>query len=593
MPREQLLGLVAEVDRLLAAGAGAAAGHDGLSRRGRTLRELGQKVAALVPVADAIERVACGSPREGERAFLDLVVMARQLRGNLAGTGPQGELQAIEESGPWQTPMPARDVYNTHEALTADTWSAALHGAVEQEVAGDLRLVPSALAALQSNKSNLSELVADRVLPAIGRGVLPDLLAKLDLKGKAADARRLRAICKIAPKIGAELCRKGISDGSPTLKIQALECLPDVGEPGEAEQVGYRLCSDKKKEVRLAALSALRRATGDEALQTLIEALAQEEEEVHGRALEVLCELPHRRTTERLLREVNERSSALPPPEAKPKKGAKKNAAGSVSKSESLREKAVFQLSRFIAAVGGRRESKNRAAIETLLTMARHSDAEVRRAAVAALAQMGPAIPEVVPTLLEALYDSEFLVVNEAVKSLISFAPQYREKAIPALLQRARGPNVGPIIANDIAAILPAHADQFADAILSLLREMLKNKDLHLSAANALAEIGPAASELLPDLLAIAESGAFYANIGHVFATIDPEGTTAMPVLVQLLGDRNARVRFFALQGLMGYGTEARAAEPLVAKLLKDRDWSVKHQAEMTLKAIIGESIRA
>src|SRR5581483_4896158 len=166
MPREQLLGLVADVDRLLAAGATAAVGHDGLSRRGRTLRELGQKVSALQPVAEAVERVTTAGTREVGRAFLDLVVVARQLRGSLAGTGPAGELQAIEESGPWQTSMPTRDVYNTHEALATDASSAALKEAMEREVTGDLRLLPSVLAALESNKSSIADPVADKVLPA-------------------------------------------------------------------------------------------------------------------------------------------------------------------------------------------------------------------------------------------------------------------------------------------------------------------------------------------------------------------------------------------------------------------------------------------
>jgi hypothetical protein len=40
MSREQLLGLANEVGRLLAAGSSAAAGHDGLTRRARALREL-------------------------------------------------------------------------------------------------------------------------------------------------------------------------------------------------------------------------------------------------------------------------------------------------------------------------------------------------------------------------------------------------------------------------------------------------------------------------------------------------------------------------------------------------------------------------
>src|SRR5262245_14007806 len=226
MSREQLLGLGTDVDRLLAAGATAAAGHDGLSRRGRTLRELGQKVAALLPVADAVERVTSSSSREVGRSFLDLMVMARQLRGSLAAAGTEGSIQSVEASGPWQTPTPTRDVYSAHDALTGDASSSGLHDAAERQVTGDLRLLPSALAALESGNSHLADVVADKVLPAVGRGVLPDLLAKLELpKGKAADARRLRAVCKIDPKIGGDLVRKGLTEGSLTLKIQALECL--------------------------------------------------------------------------------------------------------------------------------------------------------------------------------------------------------------------------------------------------------------------------------------------------------------------------------------------------------------------------------
>jgi HEAT repeat protein len=589
MPREQLLGLVANVERLLAAGATAAVGHEGLSRRGRTLRELGQKVPALLPVADAVERVTSSSSREVGHAFLDLVVMARQLRGSLAGTGPEGPLQLIELSESWQTPMPTRDVYNAHEALTTDTWSSVLHGAVQHEVTGDLRLVPSALAALESNKSNLSDLVADKVLPSLGRGVLPDLKAKLVLKGKTADARRLWTICKIDPKVGADLCRQALSEGSPALKIQALECMPDVGESGEAEQVGFRLCSDKKKEVRLAALSALRRATGDEALQTLIEALSHEDEAVHERALEVLGALPHPRTTERLLREVKERSSAHSLPVAKPNRSAKKNAAKANQESEAAREKAVFQLSRFVAALGGRREDKNPEAIETLQTMTSHSHEVVRRAAIVGLVKLGPATPVVVPTLIEALNDSQFLVVNEAVKSLVNFAPEFRERALPALLERAHGPN-GPSVAHDIAAVFPAHMDRFADAILTLLRQMLKNRNLHSSAVKALAGIGPDAQGLLPDLFAIIESGVDYAYLGRVFANIEPEGTTSIPTLIELLNGREAIVRRNALEGLEGYGPKAQAAAEAVAKLTKDRDWFVKRKAEMVLKSITGDA---
>src|SRR5205085_7143925 len=90
MSREQLLGLAGEVGRLLAAGAPAAAGHDGLARRARALRERGGQVPALAAVADAVERVTAAAPKQAAPAFLDLVLLARQLRADLSTAGAEG-----------------------------------------------------------------------------------------------------------------------------------------------------------------------------------------------------------------------------------------------------------------------------------------------------------------------------------------------------------------------------------------------------------------------------------------------------------------------------------------------------------------------
>ena len=57
MPREQLKSLAADVQRLLVAGSGVAAGDDGLRRRATALRDLGKKVPVLAQVADTVERV--------------------------------------------------------------------------------------------------------------------------------------------------------------------------------------------------------------------------------------------------------------------------------------------------------------------------------------------------------------------------------------------------------------------------------------------------------------------------------------------------------------------------------------------------------
>src|SRR5437588_5948339 len=116
MPREQLLGLATDVDRLLDAGATASSGNENLLRRSRALRELGKKVAALNPVADAVDKVTQATGKQVGAAFLDLVHTMRQVRASLVGTGLAGDLKLPMPSGPWQTPQSVRDLNPLYEA---------------------------------------------------------------------------------------------------------------------------------------------------------------------------------------------------------------------------------------------------------------------------------------------------------------------------------------------------------------------------------------------------------------------------------------------------------------------------------------------
>src|SRR5262245_55365119 len=226
MPREQLVAFTADVDRLLAAGASAAVGNDSLRRRCKTLRDLGQKVAALNPVADAIDRVTQAAPSQAAPALLDLVVLSRRIRASLATAGVTGDLELLPESGPWRTPLPVRDVPPLIQALTQSGpgREELLKSTLERNAFGDLRLVSGLLEALDDGHAPIAELVAREALPAHGRAVLPDLRAGLNLQGKTADARRLLAICRIDASMGASLCRRALSEGSQPVRVQALEC---------------------------------------------------------------------------------------------------------------------------------------------------------------------------------------------------------------------------------------------------------------------------------------------------------------------------------------------------------------------------------
>jgi hypothetical protein len=223
MPKEQLLALAADADRLLAAGAAAGIDNENLAGRARALRELGRQVPALASVAETVERVVQAEPRQAGAAALDLVRTARQLKASLAGCGVAGELEPLPESGPWGTPLPLRELRPLYEALTTagPGREATLREAAGRGGLGDLRLASALLGAVGDGYAPLADLVADQILPSLGRAVLPELLAGLDLNGKAADARRLRAVCKIDRAAGADLCRRAMSQGGKEVKEAA------------------------------------------------------------------------------------------------------------------------------------------------------------------------------------------------------------------------------------------------------------------------------------------------------------------------------------------------------------------------------------
>jgi HEAT repeat protein len=596
MPREQLLGLAADVNRLLAAGSSAAAGHDGLARRARALREAGAKIPALTAVADAVERVTAAAPKQAGPAFLDLVLLARQLRASLSAVGVEGKAEPPPPSGPWQTPGAAGDVYPAHEALTrsgSGGRAEALDDAIKRNRVGDLRLASALLAGLEDGSSGLADMVAKQALPAVGQAVLPDLKARLDLQGKAADARRLLAICKIDARAGAELCRKALAEGSPALRIQALECLPEVGRPGEAEQAGLAHCRDKKLDVRQAALSALRLSKSDEALSALLAPLEEPDWSVYHTAKYALSELPHPKATARLVEGLNARVAALPAEVPLPKGGGKKAAAlrAEAEKANRQRELQLDYILRNVETLGDRKRDTE-AIPGALVLLARHPEARLRAAAVTALGQLGVGAPQVVSALAEALSDRETDVAEAAAEALGHLAPAQREAALPAALKMLENLKVQEDVGGALLHLLPEHMERFGPAILERLRLQLQSKNYWLLDAveTALQEIGPAARPLLPDLLERLRAGDGDMNYAGVFVAVEPEGGTTVPALVQLLAKAaKPNVRLFALGALTEYGPKARAAEAVVSGLLKDRSAAVKQYAQAALERIRGE----
>jgi HEAT repeat protein len=591
MPREQLLGLASDVSRLLAAGSSAAAGHDGLARRARALRELGAKVPTLAAVADAVERVTAAAPKQAGPAFLDLVVLARQIRGSLSLAGADGAIEAVPVSGPWQTAAPLRDVGPVFEALShsGEGREETLKDAVARKVVGDLRLLPALLGGLSDGYAPVADLVANEALPALGKAVLPDLLARLDLQGKNPEARALRAVCKIDPARGADLCRRALEEGSIPLRVAALGCLPDVGKPGEAEQVGLKLCQEKARDVRVAAVGALRAGQGDEALETLVGLLQDKEREVILAAEEALTALPHPETTTRLLRELEAVLGALPPPpKKKPGKMAGKQAILKATRGRGYTEadRRAQDAARLVRILGKRKDGQRQAA-KAVVPLAGHHETWLRLAALEALGQLGPVTEAVLPTLLEVLNEKDPELQKTALEALKEIEPARRGEAVGRVLDLLEAGKIDREAQGEAIPLLPPHVDRYGPRVLAAVAATLKGKDwwCRYAATDAIIAIGPAARPLLPRVLDNLRAGQLHPLV-KVLPVLDPEGEEAIPAAIRWLNDKKSDARVSALQVLMRYGPKAARAAEAVRKCLEDPDKWVRGVAEPALSAI-------
>ncbi len=603
--RDQLLGLAADVDRLLAAGATAASGNENLSRRGKSLRNLGEKVAALKPVADAVGKVLEAPAKQIGHAFLDLLTMARQLRTSLSSVGVEGTLAPVSASGPWHTPLHVRDLTPLHGCLagSGSGREEVLKDAIQRKATADLRLLSPLLDAIEDNYAPLSDLVTEQALPALGVGVLPEVETRLKITdGKIPDARRLGLICKLNPERGLELCRQAIKTGSIALRVKALELLPDISHKDEAEKTGLELYQDKSAEVRVAAILALRHAKSKEALAAILAAASDRSTQVRNAIVKTLTEMPNPETTPRLLLRIRESVEQLdqlkPEKKEKPPKGkkttGKKAAATSKTDAAFYKKKGelIQEATFWLAIVEYRKGAGREEAARAILPLLDHKEGSVREGALAALGGIGAVIEGVIDRFIDKLKDKKPKVAGSAAFSLRKMEPTLREPAMPTVLELLEKPKLDETLRGGLLHLLPGHLATHGDRILSILRKEFASKNHYRRSTvlNVLCEIGPPAADLVPDVVEGMSSGGGYYNYlqyPNCLTKLDPEGVQAVPGLIKLLDDKKHEVRWRAVCTLQTYGLKAKAAIPAIRALIdREKKDAYYHFAEGALKAI-------
>jgi hypothetical protein len=272
-----------EVRRLAIAGSPLVVGDFRLKKLAAPLEQAGAKVPVFAQVAKAISDVVNGKEADSAVNLLNLSTLLNAILYTQGLSGADGAIRELDTfaSNSASTRTPARLLKPLVQALTS-TGSGRFEivkSAVERGAFNDLRLIDPAVQALGDVYPELAELVAEKILPGYGPGIVPLLKSGLDLKGKKSDARRLQIMHQLDPDGTLALCKTALEDGSPEVKAAAIaclgkheDCLPLVLEQGNA----------KSKILRAAALEALAEHDRPEITKLFIEL-------VKGTALDILA----------------------------------------------------------------------------------------------------------------------------------------------------------------------------------------------------------------------------------------------------------------------------------------------------------------
>ncbi len=526
MVADVLRDLAEDVRSLLAAGATAAAGHPGLRGHAAALRRLAASAPALAPLAQAAGRAADGA--EPSQALLELLARLRPARAALAGSGAAGDLHPIPASGPWRSPGTADALHAAAAGLKQKGQRgydalAPLAGAAG---AGDLRLLAAVTAALDNPYGPTADLVAQRLLPAFGPALAPELRAGLGLRGKAGEGRRLVALAHVDRRAGRELCRAALREGSPAVRAVALRGLA-VAAPEEAEREAVAaLAGGGPAPLKRAALDLFRerRATSADVVPALIRVLKDAGHDFSCRAREALARQGPAAVL--ALAEV------LRGPSARNRRGA------------------IWVLGEIGPEAGGATEALV-AALRDQPTDYSIPDCEDPRAA---LARIGPPARAAVPALRE-----EFERGGAA-----------RFRPAEALV----------MITGDVKRYLPVLVEGLS------WPHML----VRWGAAQALGRLGPAAKPAVPALVRALEDrpGNVCHHAAVALGRIGHKAEEVVPLLIDLAGSEKDYWRHAAVEALGLFGPKARAALPVLQAAARDRSRYVRQAVGPALAAVEG-----
>jgi HEAT repeat protein len=411
-----------DLQRLLLAGSGAASGDEELLRTQDTFGKLAAKVPALAAVQEQIGKVLEAKGRTAATELLHLGVMNLRIRGAQARAAAGEGLEPLPPAVPLETSTPQHDLEAIHRALTSGVSFSGkkiqrykvVEDAIERGTFRDLRLLDLWTKALTDPA--LGDLVAERVIPALGEAAAAHIERQFNPRGKSADARRLRCLVAIrgeaarplveaclqatevplplapeaVPEPGKKETRKKAErDASVEVRTAAVEALEKVA-PAEAEERACALYhTEPQQELRAACVQVMGVGNRETTLDLLLSAL-HDSAHVIAFAVASLQRFRHPSTTERVLALLTPEALDIKPYKApRAKAGQKLTQAQQQAQQKVLRS--IEQRTKFVCSVIqvlGKRLSPE--VLDRMIDLfRRHPVAAIREAAGEALKASG------------------------------------------------------------------------------------------------------------------------------------------------------------------------------------------------------------
>ncbi len=260
------------------------------------------------------------------------------------------------------------------------------------------------------------------------------------------------------------------------------------------------------------------------------------------------------------------------------------------------------------------RDNKDKATLDALIKLAEDSDPELRRYVVQGLGKMGPEAASTLPRLTGLLKaDPANLVRYDVIVALEEIDPEGKT-VIPALIDalRDQDPDVRSIAARTLGH-LGARSKSAVPALIAMLKDQGLRWDMisahagmqgpvRWDAVEALGLIGPDASAAYQPLRVMfkqePEPGS-QVVVALALVRIEPLDFEAMRKIMIVLAALESRVEDGrtddggdeAILAITQLGPKARAAVPMLLKLLRHKLWQIRMSAAQALGEVADESV--